>query len=184
MKAVVFRNDAAPLNPASWFENYNFIQRFEGGSMNPGLATDFSKMFAGCTALTDLVGITNWNLANATTLSRMFYDCDSLASLAGIARWNVSNVQDFSYMFAQALNDKGQVVGTGLVDASAIKGWDFASAMTLASMFQNDNHLTTVDFSGWDVVSGAPSLANMLAGATSLSKMTLGPKSVLAGART
>lgn len=49
-------------------------------------------------------------------------------------------------------------------------------------MFQNDNHLTTVDFSGWDVVSGAPSLANMLAGATSLSKMTLGPKSVLAGA--
>lgn len=101
MKAVVFRNDAAPLNPASWFENYNFIQRFEGGSMNPGLATDFSKMFAGCTALTDLVGITNWNLANATTLSRMFYDCDSLASLAGIARWNVSNVQDFSYMFAQ-----------------------------------------------------------------------------------
>ena len=55
-----------------------------------------------------------------------------------------------NYMFAQALNNNGQVVGTGLVDASAIKGWDFASATTLASMFQNDNHLTTVDFSGWD----------------------------------
>ena len=54
----------------------------------------------------------------------MFFDCGiSLATLTGIARWNVSTVVDFSNMFAQALNDRGQVVGTGLVDASAIKNW-------------------------------------------------------------
>lgn len=182
MRAVVFRNDAAPLNPAFWFKNYNFIERFEGGSMDPSKATSFSEMFAGCTALRDLVGISNWNLASATNLSKMFYDCDSLATLTGIARWNVSNVANFSNMFAQALNDKGQVVGTGLVDASAIKAWNFASAVTLENMFLNCKNLTTVDFSGWDVVTGAPKLTNMLANATSLSKMTLGPRSVLVGA--
>ena len=182
MRAVVFRNDAAPLNPASWFENYNFIERFEGGSMDPFKATDFSNMFAGCTALTDLVGISNWNLASATNLSKMFFDCDSLATLVGIAGWNVSTVQDFSSMFAQALNNKNQVVGIGLVDASAIKRWNFAAATTLEGMFQNCVNLTTVDFSGWDLTTSAPNLTNMLANDVALSKMTLGPGSVLVGA--
>ena len=52
---------------------------------------DFSGMFFGCSSLSNLKPIENWNVSNGIDFSFMFSECSSLSDLKPIENWNVSN---------------------------------------------------------------------------------------------
>ena len=58
-----------------------------------------SCMFHGCSSLSSLPDISNWNTDNVTDISCMFYGCSSLSSLPDISKWNINNISDMSYIF-------------------------------------------------------------------------------------
>ena len=58
-----------------------------------------SCMFSGCSSLSSLPDISNWNTSNVTDMYRMFYECSSLSSLPDISNWNIKNLKDKDEMF-------------------------------------------------------------------------------------
>ena len=48
-------------------------------------------MFAGCSSLTSLPDISNWDVNNVNNMDSMFFGCFSLSSLPDIFKWNINN---------------------------------------------------------------------------------------------
>ena len=66
---------------------------------------DLTEMFAGCTNLTTINGIEQWDTSNVTNMNSMFSDCNKLTSL-NLSGFNTSNVTDMSAMFINCTNLK------------------------------------------------------------------------------
>ena len=58
-----------------------------------------SFMFYGCSSLSLLSDISQWNTSNVKDISIMFYNCSSLSSLPNISKWKTSNINNMSFMF-------------------------------------------------------------------------------------
>ena len=56
-------------------------------------------MFKNCDSLTDISGLSNWNVSNGIYFNNMFDICYSLTDINGLSNWNVSNGRDFDYIF-------------------------------------------------------------------------------------
>ena len=52
-------------------------------------------MFSGCSSLSDVKGLENWNLSNGNNFGYMFSGCSSLSDVKGLENWNVSNGNNF-----------------------------------------------------------------------------------------
>ena len=61
--------------------------------------TDISFMFDGCSSLSNLSGISNWDINKVTNLSFMFSECSSLTNLPDISKWDTKNVTNINGMF-------------------------------------------------------------------------------------
>ena len=50
-------------------------------------------MFNGCSSLSDIKGLENWNVSNGKDFSfiGMFYKCSLLLDIKGLLNWNVSD---------------------------------------------------------------------------------------------
>ena len=84
-------------------EKYN-IENYNNNKLNIKLkginnVTDMSDMFCGCSSLSSLPDISNWNTNNVTDMSSMFNGCSSLSSLPDISNWNINNVKHMFLMF-------------------------------------------------------------------------------------
>ena len=55
-------------------------------------------MFYGCSCLSDIKPLKNWNVSNGTNFNEMFYGCSSLSNFKHLQNWKY-----FVYMFD---NDK------------------------------------------------------------------------------
>ena len=62
--------------------------------------TDLNYMFGGCTSLTSINRIGEWNTSSVTNMNAMFQFCDQINF--NIGTWNVSNVLYFSDFMADA----------------------------------------------------------------------------------
>ena len=58
-----------------------------------------SDMFCGCSSLSSLPDISQWNTKNVINMNSMFFNCSSLLSLPDISKWNTNNVIDMNGMF-------------------------------------------------------------------------------------
>ena len=71
-------------------------------------------MFCGCSSLSSLPDISNWNTNNVINMSSMFRGCSSLSSLPDISKWNTNNVTNLwrifygcsNAIFSKAIKDK------------------------------------------------------------------------------
>ena len=89
---------------------------------NTGNVTDMGTMFANCSSLTDITGLSNWDTAKVTNMSYMF-DSTKITSLDALAPnknnnpniWNTGNVTNMSRMFQSC---------TSLTDITGIASWD------------------------------------------------------------
>jgi surface protein len=61
--------------------------------------TNFSKMFKGCSLLSDIKALEYWDVSKGKDFSGMFCRCSSLSNLNGLENWDVSNGNDFKNMF-------------------------------------------------------------------------------------
>ena len=56
-------------------------------------------MFCGCSSLSNLEGLENWNVSNGINFERMFDGCSSLLNLKELKNWNVSKGEKLKKIF-------------------------------------------------------------------------------------
>ena len=55
-------------------------------------------MFAVCSNLTEIIGISDWNVSNVATFNGMFQECNSIKDL-NLAKLDMQNAQSLDYIF-------------------------------------------------------------------------------------
>ncbi len=60
---------------------------------------DISDMFRGCSNLSDISALSNWDTSNVTTMENLFSTCTSLTDATSIAGWDTSKVTTMLFMF-------------------------------------------------------------------------------------
>ena len=112
---------------------------------NVSSVTGMRYMFSDCNALTSVGDLSGWNLSSVTDMSHMFYNCNALTSIGDLSGWNVSSVTDMSYMFYSC---------KVLTSVGDLSDWDVSSVTNMRAMFAYCSALTSVgDLSGWNVSS-------------------------------
>ncbi|MBW8358856.1 MAG: BspA family leucine-rich repeat surface protein [Weeksellaceae bacterium] len=88
---------------------------------NVSSVTDMSSLFYNAKAFNKPIG--NWNTTNVTNMNRMFFYADAFNQ--DISSWNVANVTDMSYMFnrAKAFNQN-------------INSWNVSNVQNMSMMFE------------------------------------------------
>lgn len=128
-------------------------------------------------ALTEVIGINNWNTNNLTNFENMFTNCVKLVSL-DLTKWNI-----------QKITDLYRSINTGFIGCSALvlnlSGWDCSSITSFEKLFYNtdikelnvknwiispnvtnfsncfgSNSSTIINVSGWNI-SNAVNISNM-----------------------
>ena len=170
---VDFRDLVTVLHPEHWFDGYTLMADAYVGNMDISQATSLQGVFNGCTSLSIISGLRNWDTTNVTDLSHLFDGC-IFTNLAGIESWNdkLANVTDLSYIFANNPN---------VTTLENVAGWNLPVATNFAHAFENDTRLSTLDISNWDMTrTTAADRENMLFGLDNLTTFTLGNKILLA----
>ena len=126
-------------NVAYMFNDDAKLEKLDLTKFNPSLATDFSYMFAGCTALSSVGDLSQWTGSNATNVSSMFNDDAKLEKL-DLAKFNPSLATDFSYMFADC---------TALSSVGDLSQWIGSNATSVSHMFFQDSNLKKLDLSNF-----------------------------------
>ena len=112
-------------------------------------------MFAGCSSLTEIVGLDTWDMSNCTNTNNMFTGCNLLTS---IELYNLAPT-DCVNMFTNC---------SSLTEIVGMNTWDMSNCTSCASMFNNCSSLTEiVGLDTWDM-SNCASCDNMFDGASSL----------------
>ena len=47
-------------------------------------------MFCGCSSLSDIKALENWNVSNGNNFQSMFYGCSSLSDIKALKNWKIS----------------------------------------------------------------------------------------------
>ena len=59
---------------------------------NTGNVTSIKAIFANCSSLVDIIGVSNWDTAKVTDMSYAFFSSSSITDITGIANWDVNRV--------------------------------------------------------------------------------------------
>ena len=86
----------------------------------------FGILFAGCTNLTNLNALSSWNTSSAKYMDCTFVDCTNLTDISGIANWDMSNVVAIDEMFYGCTN---------LTDISSLNSWNTSKVISMSDMF-------------------------------------------------
>ena len=106
-------------------------------------STSMGAFFKNCSQLSNFTPITNWDVSNIKSLSSVFYGCTSLTNLDFLENWNTQNVIRTFYMFLDCTN---------LEDISGISNFDMSNVTDVTSMFQGCSKLQNIDsVSNWDM---------------------------------
>ena len=150
-------------NVASMFDGDAKLEKLDLAKFNPSLATDFSYMFAGCTALTSVGDLSQWIGSNATSVSHMFFQDSNLKKL-DLSNFALKKVQFFSSMFQNC---------SELTTITGMNSWDVSSAIYMDNMFAGCTALTSVgDLSKW-TGSNATNVSSMFDGDEALTSLDL-----------
>ena len=110
----------------AWVENRVFYIYSDDNILvapsNPGpILVQFEKV-------TDISGLSYWDMSNVETLYSFFSSCHKLSDLTPISNWNTSNVTSMAVMFAgcQQLTDKS---------LEAIANWDTSKVTNMYAIF-------------------------------------------------
>jgi len=138
----------------------------------------FAQMFMGCTSLTTINKISQWNISPITTLYSVFNGCINFNQ--DISAWNTSNVIDITGAFQGATNYSNAGVSlnnwnvskvnimsltfNGTKYNSPLNLWNLSACTNTSNLFQ-DNIVFNQDISMWNV-SNVNNMNNMFNGAT------------------
>lgn len=152
---------------SNMFSDFTSLQVIDGLKlMNTINATNMNNLFSkgsgdsvtGCSQLTTLKGIENWNVQNVQTADYAFAGT-GLRSL-NLSTWSIANMTSIEGMFS---NSKATAIH--------LTGWDVSNVTNMANLFKNAKQLTEVSLNGWaprqtahvtDMFSGCTSLNTIL----------------------
>ena len=98
-------------------------------------------MFNGCSGLTSLDVISNWDTSKVTNMRAMFQNCRSLTSL-DLSNWNTGSVTNMSYMFYHCSS----------LTSLDVSNWNTGSVKDMSGMFSGCSILHTIYVgSKWNV---------------------------------
>lgn len=157
LKGAFNRNEAlVDISPlASWDVSAlkNIQGVFEGcfsiSTLSPLSAwnvvlTSIAYAFKGCSALSNLEGLENFDVSGVSSMVEVFNNCTGVRSLAGVGSWDVGNVWTFQSMFAGM---------SYISDILPLKDWDMHSATNISNMFASNGFLRNVDGVVWNMPS-------------------------------
>ena len=103
---------------------------------------DLMYLFSGCSSLTNVDALAGWNVGRAGTLQGMFSGCDSLTYISGLSNWDVSAVEDMNGLFSG--NEK-------LNNVNALANWNTSCVTNMSGMFRECPELVDITgLSKWD----------------------------------
>ena len=111
------------------FENWSHIK-----------LTKLSNTFTGCSALTEIKGIENFDTSNVTTMYQTFHNCISLTSL-DLSNWDTTNVTTMNEMFKDCNN----------LTSLDVSGFDTSKVTNMNGMFLNCSSLTSLHVESWSL---------------------------------
>jgi surface protein len=122
--------------------------------------------FSGCSALTIIGGMSNWNVDKVTSMGYMFSNCSSLTSL-DVSNFNTSQVGNMRAMFhncssltsldvsnfntSQCTTMQNMFTGCSSLTSLDVSNFKTGLVANMAGMFNNCSSLTFLDVSKWDV---------------------------------
>ena len=126
-------------------------------------AQNLIYLYNGYSNLTDISGISGWDVSKATYMNYTFQSCNSLTDLTPLSGWNTSNVTSMGSMFSGCSN---------LTNLTPLSSWDTSKVTNMSSMFQNCSNLTNLTpLSSWDT-SKVTYMDSMFSGCKSLTDLT------------
>lgn len=134
----------APTSLGSWFSGCSRLTEVSAlADWDVSQAKSLYALFDSCTSLVDVSALADWDVSSAEDLSHLFAFCPSLADVSSLADWDVSNVTTLqsAFHFARALDD-----------ISALAHWDTSKVTNLGDVFCFCSSLVDLSpLAGWDV---------------------------------
>jgi surface protein len=106
--------------------------------------TNLQNMFQGCTSITTINNLNDWNVSNVTNMSSMFQNCTSFNQ--NIGGWDVSKVTTMVNMF-RSTSSSGIFNNGG---SSSINNWNVSGVTNMSGMFFQQSQFNQ-PLSGWNV---------------------------------
>lgn len=149
LQTVETVDEVAPTNTAYWFYQGGNLTTCNLSKLNTSNVTSMYAMFAGCSKLTSITGIENFDTSNVTTLGSTFALCQALTSL-DLSNWNTNKVTVLYGTFNSCYALTSLDVST----------WDTSNVTNMSSVFYDCKTLPHVDTSNWNT-SKVTTMANM-----------------------
>ena len=150
------------------------------------IVTDMSHMYSGCSKMTSIAGLSNFDTSSVTNMSGMFAK-SAITSLDGLSSWDTGSVINMSYMFAgishpfETVNDisgwdtskvtdmSGMFAKSAITSLDGLSSWDTSSVINMSYMFADIGYPfeTVNDISGWDT-SKVTDMSGMFSGCSNL----------------
>lgn len=142
--------DANTISVSSSHPELNIYAWYDNGLINiytpaPGIKGNVNMYgaFDGFRNLTDLSGISDWDMSSVEDGSDMFSSCESLTDLTPLASWDMSSLSNTFWMFA---NNKS------LESLEGLESWNTASLYDISQMFYQDGALKDISaLANWDM---------------------------------
>ena len=100
--------------------------------------TQCGAAFRGCTSLTEL-DLSKWNTESCTGMEGMFEGCSGLTTL-DVSKWNTSNVTNMPNMFQKCKN----------LTTLDVTNWNTSNVTNMSGMFRDCNNLTVLNVSNFN----------------------------------
>ncbi|HFM7311407.1 TPA: BspA family leucine-rich repeat surface protein [Enterococcus faecium] len=147
MKWVLYEDGLLELGGGSWSSVNAPWERYKEQifkvkiieKINPDTSIGFSRMFAGLSNATSIIGLELLNTESSVSLSRMFYDCNNLEEI-DVSSFDTRNTGNFSSMFTRCSKVK-------VLDMSR---FDTSKATTFEAMFSACHSLASLDVSSFN----------------------------------
>ena len=93
-------------------------------------------MFYGCTSLTNIDGLANWDVSNVPNFNCLFVNCNSLTNVDALASWDVSSAYNMEGMFSGC---------DSLTYISGLSNWDVSAVEDMNGLFSGNEKLNNVN---------------------------------------
>ncbi|RYQ09068.1 peptidase [Bifidobacterium pseudolongum subsp. globosum] len=97
---------------------------------------EINGLFKGCTNLTDISGLSSWDVSGVDQMPELFSGCASLENLQPLSTWNLSAVGDVTELFKGCAS---------LKDLRPLSKWDLHGVSTVTSLFEGCSSLQTLN---------------------------------------
>jgi len=143
------------------FNKDSQLQQLDFGQQNFSKVQSFKGMFNQCSALTNVVGIGQWQTTNVTDISQLFAGCSQLVAL-DLTGWDVSYVSKMVATFK----------GCSKLVTLNVANWNTRSLITLEDTFSGATSLTALPIDKWNV-SKVKTLLRTFANCASLTSLNV-----------